>query len=114
MGLGGNDFGGALSDMELGGLAQSVALYAAGAAVASKAGRVLYLDDDTDKRAIAVAMGAETEPLALNADLAARCAALHGVRAFSPGTCHTHKVLPITAAAEEMLEPGPKLVFAAA
>ena len=88
MGLGGNDFGGALSDMVLGGLAQSVALYAAGAAVASKAGRVLYLDDDTDKRAIAVAMGAEAEPLALNADLSARCAALHGVRAFSPGTCH--------------------------
>lgn len=48
----------------LGGLAQSVALYAAGAAVALGAGRVLYLDDDADRRARAVALGAEAAPLA--------------------------------------------------
>jgi threonine dehydrogenase-like Zn-dependent dehydrogenase len=44
----------------IGGLAQSVGLYAAGAAVAQGAGRVLYLDDDADRRARAAAMGAET------------------------------------------------------
>lgn len=44
----------------VGGLAQSVGLYAAGAAVALGAGRVLYLDDDADRRARAAAMGAET------------------------------------------------------
>ncbi len=43
----------------VGGLAQSVGLYAAGAAVALGAGRVLYLDDDADRRARAAAMGAE-------------------------------------------------------
>ncbi len=43
----------------IGGLAQSVGLYAAGAAVALGAGRVLYLDDDADRRARAGAMGAE-------------------------------------------------------
>ena len=46
------------SVLVLGGLAQSVALYAAGAAVALGAGRVLYLDDDVDRRARAVALGA--------------------------------------------------------
>lgn len=49
----------------VGGLAQSVGLYAAGAAVAQGAGRVLYLDDDGDRRARAAAMGADAEPLAL-------------------------------------------------
>lgn len=52
------------SVLVLGGLAQSVALYAAGAAVALGAGRVLYLDDDADRRARAVALGAEAAPLA--------------------------------------------------
>lgn len=46
----------------LGGLAQSVGLYAAGAAVAEGAGRVLYLDDDEDRRTRAAAMGAEVAP----------------------------------------------------
>lgn len=53
------------SVLVIGGLAQSVGLYAAGAAVAAGAGRVLYLDDDADRRARAQAMGAEAEPLAL-------------------------------------------------
>ncbi len=48
----------------VGGQAQSVGLYAAGAAVTLKAGRVLYLDDDADRRARAVALGAEAAPLA--------------------------------------------------
>ncbi|KPF80317.1 hypothetical protein IP88_00645 [alpha proteobacterium AAP81b] len=47
------------SVLVVGGLAQSVGLYAAGAAVAQGAGRVLYLDDDADRRARAAAMGAE-------------------------------------------------------
>ena len=47
----------------VGGQAQSVGLYAAGAAVALKAGRVLYLDDEPGNRARAVAMGAEAEAL---------------------------------------------------
>ncbi|MFZ4690847.1 MAG: alcohol dehydrogenase catalytic domain-containing protein [Polymorphobacter sp.] len=46
----------------IGGLAQSVGIYAAGAAVALGAGRVLYLDDDAGRRAAASAMGAESAP----------------------------------------------------
>jgi alcohol dehydrogenase len=53
------------SVLVVGGLAQSVGLYAAGAAVALGAGRVLYLDDNPDRRARAEAMGAQAEPLAL-------------------------------------------------
>jgi threonine dehydrogenase-like Zn-dependent dehydrogenase len=49
----------------VGGLAQSVGLYAAGAAIVLGAGRVLYLDDNEDRRARAVRLGAEAEPLAL-------------------------------------------------
>ncbi|MFN7398539.1 MAG: zinc-binding dehydrogenase [Sandaracinobacter sp.] len=49
-----------------GGLAQSVGLYAAGAAVALGAGEVLYLDDDPGRRARAEALGAKAEPLALD------------------------------------------------
>ncbi len=51
------------SVLVLGGLAQSVGLYAAGAAVAEGAGRVLYLDDDADRRVRAAAMGAATASL---------------------------------------------------
>jgi threonine dehydrogenase-like Zn-dependent dehydrogenase len=47
----------------VGGLAQSVGIYAAGAAVALGAGRVLYLDDNPGNRDRARAMGAETAPL---------------------------------------------------
>lgn len=54
------------SVLVVGGLAQSVGLYAAGAAVALGAGRVLYLDDNAANRDRAVAMGAEAAPLALN------------------------------------------------
>jgi alcohol dehydrogenase len=49
----------------VGGLAQSVGLYAAAAAVALGAGEVIYLDDDANHRAIAVALGAQSAPLAL-------------------------------------------------
>lgn len=49
----------------VGGLAQSVGIYAAGAAVALGAGRVLYLDDDPGRRRAAQRLGAEAEPLAL-------------------------------------------------
>ncbi len=49
----------------VGGLAQSVGLYAAACAVALGAGRVVYLDDHADRRARAVAVGAIAEPLAL-------------------------------------------------
>jgi len=50
----------------VGGLAMSVGLYAAGAAVALGAGHTLYLDDDPGRRARAMAMGAEAEPLSLD------------------------------------------------
>ncbi len=50
----------------VGGLAQSVGIYAAGAAVALGAGRVLYLDDNEGNRNRAVAMGAVAEPLSLD------------------------------------------------
>lgn len=46
----------------LGGLAQSVSIYAAGAAVALGAGRTFYLDDHEGRRAAAAALGAETAP----------------------------------------------------
>jgi alcohol dehydrogenase len=54
------------SVLVVGGLAKSIGLYAAGAAVALGAGRVLYLDDDADQRAVAEAFGAAAEPLALD------------------------------------------------
>jgi threonine dehydrogenase-like Zn-dependent dehydrogenase len=55
------------SVLVIGGLAQSVGLYAAGAAVALGAAHVLYLDDDENRRSRAAAMGAATGPLALEA-----------------------------------------------
>ena len=54
------------SVLVVGGLARSVGLYAAGAAVALGAARVLYLDDDAGRRAAAESMGAISEPLALS------------------------------------------------
>uniref|UniRef100_UPI002E28FDB7 zinc-binding dehydrogenase n=1 Tax=Sandarakinorhabdus rubra TaxID=2672568 RepID=UPI002E28FDB7 len=53
------------SVLVVGGLAQSVGLYAAACAVAAGAGRVLYLDDDAGRRARAAQLGAEVAPLAL-------------------------------------------------
>lgn len=49
----------------IGGLAQSVGLYAVAAAVALGAGTTVYLDDDADRRARAQALGAVAGPLAL-------------------------------------------------
>lgn len=54
------------SVLVVGGLAQSVGLYAAGAAVALGAGRVLFLDDNSANRDRALAMGSEAAPLALS------------------------------------------------
>ncbi len=53
------------SVLVVGGVAQSVGLYAAGLAVSLGAGRVLYLDDDAGRRALAQTLGATAEPLAL-------------------------------------------------
>lgn len=53
------------SVLVIGGLAQSVGIYAAAAARALGASRVLYLDDDADRRSRAALCGAETAPLAL-------------------------------------------------
>ena len=52
----------------IGGLVKSVVLYAAGCAVALGAGRVLYLDDDPDRRARAAALGASAAPFAEHTD----------------------------------------------
>jgi len=49
----------------VGGLAQSVGLYAAGCAVALGAGRVTYLDDHPERRVRAARLGAVSEPLDL-------------------------------------------------
>jgi len=49
----------------VGGLAQSVSLYAVASAVSLGAGEVLYLDDDSGRRAIAGHLGARIEPLML-------------------------------------------------
>jgi alcohol dehydrogenase len=46
----------------VGGLAQSVGIYAAGVAVSLGAGRVLYLDDDPVRREAAAKLGATAEP----------------------------------------------------
>jgi threonine dehydrogenase-like Zn-dependent dehydrogenase len=51
------------SVLVVGGLARSVGLYAAGAAVSLGAGRVLYLDDDATQRSIATSLGALAAPL---------------------------------------------------
>jgi threonine dehydrogenase-like Zn-dependent dehydrogenase len=53
------------SVLVVGGLAQSVGLFASGSAVALGAGRTLYLDDNADNRARAQSMGAYSEPLTL-------------------------------------------------
>lgn len=53
------------SVLVVGGLAQSVGLYAAGAAVTLRAGRVLYLDDDAGRRTRATTLGADAAPLDL-------------------------------------------------
>jgi threonine dehydrogenase-like Zn-dependent dehydrogenase len=53
------------SVLVVGGLAQSVGIYAAGSAVALGAGRVLYLDDNAENRKRAAALGADVGPLAL-------------------------------------------------
>lgn len=55
------------SVLVIGGLAQSVGLYAAGLAVSLGAGRVLYLDDSAERRTMAERLGAVAEPLALDA-----------------------------------------------
>lgn len=49
----------------VGGVAQSVGIYAAGAAKALGAGRVLYLDDDPVRRAAAERLGVTAEPMNL-------------------------------------------------
>lgn len=54
------------SVLVVGGLAQSVGLYAAAAAVALGADRVLYLDDNVGRRERALAVGAVAEPLSLS------------------------------------------------
>ncbi|MFN8640256.1 MAG: alcohol dehydrogenase catalytic domain-containing protein [Candidatus Binatia bacterium] len=53
------------SVLVLGGLAQSVGIYAAGCAVALGAGKVLYLDDHPERRQRAAQLGATAEPLGL-------------------------------------------------
>jgi threonine dehydrogenase-like Zn-dependent dehydrogenase len=49
----------------IGGQTRSVTLYAAGLAASLGAGEVLFLDDDPGRRAVAQALGAHAEPLAL-------------------------------------------------
>jgi threonine dehydrogenase-like Zn-dependent dehydrogenase len=53
------------SVLVVGGLAQSVGIYAAGAAVALGASRILYLDDDAERRRRAEKLGADVAPLML-------------------------------------------------
>jgi threonine dehydrogenase-like Zn-dependent dehydrogenase len=167
------DYPGA-SVLVVGGLAQSVGLYAAGAAMALGAGRVLYLDDNAGNCVRAITMGASAQSLsgyepaeqfevvveaAGTSDaigLAIRSCAANGVvtsvamhlgattpvpltqayykgltfhtsrasaRNWLPDVAHciacgklhpehvTHNILPFSAAAEAMADPGPKLVF---
>ncbi len=55
------------SVLVVGGLGQSIGLFAAGAAVALRAGKVLYLDDSAERRSRAAALGAEQDVLGLAA-----------------------------------------------
>ena len=50
----------------VGGAARSVSLYAIGTATALRAKRVIYLDDDSGRRAVAARFGVEVQPLALS------------------------------------------------
>lgn len=89
------------SVLVVGGLAQSVGLYAAGAAVALEAGRVLYLDDHQGRRTIAQAMGAESAPLALSQgrpaseqfDIVVEAAGDAAALAFAVQSCGVNGVL---------------------
>lgn len=83
----------------IGGLAQSVGLYAAGAAVALGASRVLYLDDDARRCAIARQMGADVASIDgrdpgggfdIVVEAAGNAQALaHGVRSAGPNAILT-------------------------
>jgi alcohol dehydrogenase len=55
----------------VGGLAQSVGLYAVQAALALGAGRVVYRDFDAGRRAAAQSLGAEVQPIAYGPDIPA-------------------------------------------
>ena len=89
------------SVLVVGGLAQSVGLYAAGAAVALGAGRTVYLDDHDGRRAIARAMGAEAQPLALGDgrtaselfDIVVEAAGDAAALGFAVQSCGTNGVL---------------------
>lgn len=91
------------SVLVVGGLAQSVGIYAAGAAVALGAGRVVYLDDDGDRRARAALLGAEAQPLALDQgrapdqqfDIVVEAAGAAEALAFAIQSCAPNGVLTI-------------------
>jgi alcohol dehydrogenase len=90
-----------VSVLVAGGLAQSVGLYAAGAAVALGAGRTLYLDDDAGRRSMAAALGAEAAPLALaegrapaeQFDIVVEAAGTEAALAFCVQSCAPNGVL---------------------
>jgi NADPH:quinone reductase-like Zn-dependent oxidoreductase len=99
----------------LGGLAQSVGIYAAGAAVALGASRVLYLDDNADRCERAVAMGATAEPLALKEgrapkeqfDVVVEAAGDAGALAFGVNSCAPNGVLTSVAIHLDQTSPIP-------
>lgn len=85
----------------VGGLAQSVGLYAAGAAVALGAGRVLYLDDNQANCERARHMGADSGPMALAAgrepqelfDIVVEAAGTSDALAFAVRSCRPNAIL---------------------
>jgi threonine dehydrogenase-like Zn-dependent dehydrogenase len=89
------------SVLVIGGLAQSVSIYAAGAAKALGAGRTLYLDDNFDRCARAARLGAETAPLALDQgrepteqfDIVVEGAGTEAALAFAIRSCAPNGVL---------------------
>jgi len=99
----------------IGGLAQSVGIYAAGAAVALGASRVLYLDDNADRRGRAVAMGATAEPLELKEgrapkeefDVVVEAAGDAGALAFGVNSCAPNGVLTSVAIHLDQTTPIP-------
>jgi alcohol dehydrogenase len=86
------------SVLVVGGLAQSVGLFAAGSAVALGAGRTLYLDDNADRRSRAQALGAEAAPFQGREpkeqfDIVVEAAGAEAALAFAVHSCAPNGVL---------------------
>lgn len=103
------------SVLVVGGLAQSVGIYAAGSAVALGAGRTLYLDDHDERRARAASLGAEVAVLALDQgrepseqfDIVVEAAGTEAALAFAIRSCAPNGVVTSVAIHLDATTPVP-------